>query len=218
MLGRVSTRSFDSATGSVIANVTPDRSHASRVNASASNPGGSPPGACTWRRVCIGGGFVVAGVLLDGMSVMVSIPDSCALQTTTSSGPLAFVVLYVDVWFDSGNAGASELGLQSERGRGCRFGTPGQSRDHAAPDAGSPRGQFSPGHTVGPKWHHRSTLHSVVRFTSFRAFPWSHGAADLAAPCRAASDRNPGDGLIEWRWQGATIAGTVAQPHDRRGN
>lgn len=50
MSDRVRVRSFDNATGSVTANVTPDRSHAWRVNASASKPGGSLPGACATRR------------------------------------------------------------------------------------------------------------------------------------------------------------------------
>lgn len=73
----MSTRSFDNATGSVTANVTPERSHACLVNASASKPGGSPPGVCAARRGRLRTCLVLAffGLLVDW--VLVAIPDRC---------------------------------------------------------------------------------------------------------------------------------------------
>lgn len=144
----MSTRSFDNATGSVTANVTPERSHASRVNASGSNPGGNCPGACA-RRVAVRGVCILDVLLLGVVSVMGSIPDRCAIKTTTSSSCLVFKVLYVELLLNEGSRrhgrqpgrtvpvshrhrkavsggadSAPPVPLQRKLARGCRNGTP----------------------------------------------------------------------------------------------
>lgn len=96
LLGRVRTRSFANATGSVTANDTPDRAQASRVNATGSNPGGSTPGDDEPRRdgartsPC----EAVYGRLLECLA-MAFIPDRCDQQSTTSSIRPGLEVLYV---------------------------------------------------------------------------------------------------------------------------
>lgn len=76
MSGRVRTRSFDNATGSVTANDTPDLTHASRVNASTSKSGGSP-GACETRRDEVRTCLVTVSCVV---SVIVSIPGRYETQ------------------------------------------------------------------------------------------------------------------------------------------
>lgn len=105
VLGRVSTRSFDKATGSVIANVTPDRSHASRVNASASKPGGSPPGACVRIRDEVRTSLLWAAFGLLAVSLIVFINNRCATQTPTSSIHLKLDLLYAATQLNQGTLG-----------------------------------------------------------------------------------------------------------------
>lgn len=89
--GRVRTRSFASVTGSATPTGTPERSHACRVHATGSNPGGKPLGA----RLCRSRAEGVTGVSGVLCAAVIVIPDRCAQQTTTSSGHRVMQALHV---------------------------------------------------------------------------------------------------------------------------
>lgn len=90
--GRVRVRSFRNTTGSVTPTVTPERSHAWRVHATGSKPGGRPPRACAGglRDEDVGEVFLVLGA-----AAMLVMADRYTPQTTTSSAMNAYELLYV---------------------------------------------------------------------------------------------------------------------------